>query len=210
MCRWRARRPGACRRRRGPRWRILSAWWRLRLSALSVVSSLTCSRVKTLRSSTALGRGGTSSVFGCDDIGHLPQLGAVASTILQKASAYSCSDKALFRPKLISEQRGERKEVYFRRSQASGKRARTFAFSRRWSPIVLAAIGRALGCVLRSQSESPAKKFSRPRRMWSALSLPCNRRSASSRTNDAELGRPRRGAFCAGCSTAGVTGYTLT
>jgi hypothetical protein len=26
-------------RRRGPRWRILSAWWRLRLSALSVVSS---------------------------------------------------------------------------------------------------------------------------------------------------------------------------
>jgi hypothetical protein len=46
---------------------------------------VTCSRVEILRNSTALGRGGISSVFGSDDIGHLPQLGAVASTILQKA-----------------------------------------------------------------------------------------------------------------------------
>ena len=45
--------------------------------------------------------------------------------------------------------------------------------------------------------------------MWSALSLPCNRRSASSRTSGAELGRPRRGASCAGCSTAGVIGEHL-
>ena len=96
MCRWRARRPGACRGGAGRGWRILSAWWRLKLSALSVVSSLTCSRVKTLRSSTALGRGGTSSVLFSDGIGHLPQLGAVASTILQKAPLIPVPIKRFF------------------------------------------------------------------------------------------------------------------
>ena len=120
--------------------------------------------------------------------------------------AYSCSDKAVSRPKLISEQK---REIIFAgaslRAEKPGRsRSREDGPRSSWLP----STGH-WGCVLRSQSKSPAKKFLRPCKMWRALSLLCSRRSASSRTNDAELGRPRRGASCPGCSSAGA-GYTLT